>query len=108
MAGAAGAVDATYYQFSVAYDDPYDSTVKAKTDLQSIFEMTNMPSYRFDIDMGDLDRAQIVTTTGQSGNPTDPHYGDLIDDWLAGRQVPLAFTPGAVQAAAVVTLTLTP
>ena len=24
VAGAAGAVDATYYQFSVAYDDPYD------------------------------------------------------------------------------------
>ena len=108
VAGAAGAVDATYYQFSVAYDDPYDSTIKAETGLQSIFEMTNMPSYRFDIDMGKLDQARIVTTTGQSGNPTDPHYGDLIDDWLAGRQVPLAFSPAAVQAAAVVTLTLTP
>ena len=45
--------------------------------------MTNMPSYRLDIDMGHLDDARIVITTGQSGNPSDPHYGDLIDDWLA-------------------------
>ncbi len=108
VAGAAGTVDATYYQFSVAYDDPYDSTVKAKTDLRSIFEMTNMPSYRFDIDLGNLDGARIITTTGQAGNPTDAHYGDLIDDWLAGRQVPLAFSGGAIQKAAVATLTLVP
>jgi penicillin G amidase len=108
VAGAAGAVDATYYQFSVGYDDPYDPTVKAQTDLQSIFEMTNMPSYRFDIDLGALDGARIVTTTGQSGNPTDAHYGDLIDDWVAGHQVPLPFSPAAVEKAVTVTLTLTP
>jgi penicillin amidase len=108
VAGAAGAVDATYYQFSVAYDDPYDPTVKAATDLRSIFEMTNMPSYRLDVDMGRLDDARIVITTGQSGNPSDPHYGDLIDDWLNGTQVPLPFTSKAQQAATVATLTLTP
>ncbi len=108
VAGAAGTVDATYYQFSVGYDDPYDSTVKAETNLRSIFEMTNMPSYRLDVDMGHLDAARIVITTGQSGNPSDPHYGDLIDDWLAGRQVPLPFSSAAQAKAAVTTLTLTP
>ena len=108
VAGAAGAVDATYYQFSVGYDDPYDSSVKAATDLRSVFEMTNMPSYRLDVDMGQLDTARIVITTGQSGNPSDPHYGDLIDDWLDGRQVPLAFSAAAQQAATVATLTLNP
>ena len=92
----------------MAYDDPYDPTVKAATDLRSIFEMTNMPSYRLDVDMGRLDDARIVITTGQSGNPSDPHYGDLIDDWLNGTQVPLPFTSKAQQAATVTTLTLTP
>jgi penicillin G amidase len=107
-AGAAGAVDATYYQFSVGYPDPYDSTVTAATDLRSLFEMTNMPSYRLDIDMGRLDEARIVITTGQSGNPSDPHYGDLIDDWRLGKQVPLPFSSAAQHAAARTTLTLTP
>jgi penicillin amidase len=108
VAGAAGAVDATYYDFSVGYDDPYDSSVKATPDLKSVFEMTNMPSYRLDVDMGELDAARIMITTGQSGNPSDPHYGDLIDDWLNGRQVPLPFTAIARQAATITTLTLTP
>ena len=109
IAGAAGAVDATYYQFSVGYPDPYDSTVSAATDLRSLFEMTNLPSYRLDVDMGRLDEARIVITTGQSGNPTDPHYGDMIDDWRLGQQVPLPFSSAAaVHAAAVATLTLTP
>ena len=31
-----------------------------------------------------LDAARIVITTGQSGNPFDRHYGDLIDDWSTG------------------------
>ena len=108
VAGAAGAVDATYYQFSVGYPDPYDSTVTAATDLRSLFEMTNMPSYRLDIDLGRLDDARIIITTGQSGNPSDPHYGDLIDDWRLGQQVPLPFSAAAQHAASVVTLTLTP
>lgn len=99
---------ATYYQFSVGYPDPYDSTVSAATDLRSLFEMTNLPSYRLDVDMGKLDEGRIVITTGQSGNPTDPHYGDMIDAWRLGQQVPLAFSSAAVQSAAVATLTLTP
>ena len=36
------------------------------------------------IDLSDLDGARIVQTTGQSGNPFDSHYGDLIDDWATG------------------------
>ena len=58
--------------------------------------------------MGNLDGARIIQTTGQSGNPLDRHYGDLIDDWLAGRTLPFPFTPTAVQRAATATLTLEP
>jgi len=58
--------------------------------------------------MGHLDDARIMITTGQSGNPSDQHYGDLIDDWLNGTQVPLPFTEKAQKAATVTTLTLAP
>lgn len=98
--GAAGAVDNTYYQFSRAYPDPYDASFVPAHDLRGVFEVTNLPSLRFDIDMGAIDGARIIQTTGQSGNPFDRHYGDFIDAWIAGRQVPLPFTAGAVADAA--------
>ena len=47
----------------------------------SVFDMTNLPSYRLAIDMRDLDGARIVITTGQSGNPFDRHYDDQIEPW---------------------------
>ncbi len=106
--GTAGAVDNTYYQFSRAYADPYDPTVPPETKLTRMFEVTNLPSYRLDVDLGDLDGARIVQTTGQSGNPFDRHYGDLVDAWRLGRQVPLPFSSTAVDAASVAVLTLTP
>jgi penicillin amidase len=70
--------------------------------------VTNLPSYRLLIDMGDPDGARIVTTTGQSGNPFDAHYGDLIEPWSQGLSVALPFTPSAIAAATVATLRLEP
>ena len=58
--------------------------------------------------MGDLDGARIVQTTGQSGNPGDSHYGDLVDDWAAGATVPFPFTDQAVDGSVSKRLTLTP
>jgi penicillin amidase len=107
VAGAAGAVDNTYYRFSLGYPDPDDPGYRP-AGLHAVFDVTNGPSYRLAIDMGDLDGAGIVITTGQAGNPFDPHYGDMIDVWLTGRQVPLPFTPAAMRAAATSTITLSP
>jgi penicillin amidase len=76
--------------------------------LLGIFEITNLPSYRLTIDMSDLDGARIVQTTGQSGNPFDSHYGDLIDEWLSGGSVALPFTTKAVDAAETQRVTLSP
>jgi len=73
-----------------------------------VFEITNLPSYRLAIDMADLDGARIVQTTGQSGNPFDTHYGDLIDDWINGESVPLPFSLAAVNDASIQVLQLTP
>ena len=63
-----------------AYPDPNDPDYKP-VGIGGVFEVTNLPSYRLAIDLADPDGARIVQTTGQSGNPFDGHYGDLIDEW---------------------------
>jgi penicillin G amidase len=107
VAGAAGAVDNNYYRPSKAYPNPNDPDYEP-VDFVRVFEVTNLPSYRFTIDMGDQDGARIVQTTGQSGNPFDSHYGDLIDEWAAGETVPLPFSRSAVEAATEKRLELVP
>jgi penicillin amidase len=107
LAGAAGAVDNNYYRPSRGYPDP-DDPEAGPGSLADVFEVTNLPSYRLTIDMTDLDGARIVQTTGQSGNPFDSHYGDLIDEWIAGETVALPFTEDAVDAATVKRLELVP
>ena len=107
VGGAHGAVDATYYRFSRAYPDPLDPDV-VPVGLGELFTVTNLPSYRLLIDMTDLDGARIVITTGQSGNPFDPHYGDQIEPWRDGQSLALPFTRAAIESATVSTLTLTP
>ena len=76
--------------------------------LDSVFTVSNGPSYRLTIDMSDLDAGRIIITTGNSGNPFDRHYGDLIDDWASGDTVPLPFSWDAIEASAASTLTLSP
>ncbi len=113
VAGAPEAIDQTYFDLSRAYVDPYATTPQPApgndaSGMRTLFEMVAGPSYRFVIDMGDLDGARIVQTTGQSGVPFDAHYGDLIGDWLANRDLPLPFTQAAVDRAGRERLTLTP
>ena len=105
--GAAGAINNTYYRPSRAYPDPDDPTYEP-VGIGVLFEVTNLPSYRLAIDMADLDGARIVQTTGQSGNPFDRHYGDLIEPWLRGQTVPLPFSLAAVTDATVELLQLVP
>ena len=107
VAGTGGAPDATSWNASAAYADPTDPEYRA-VGIDGVFEVTDLPSYRLAIDMSDLDGARIIITTGQSGNPGDAHYGDMIDPWRTGGTVPLPFTPAAIAASAVSTLTLTP
>jgi penicillin G amidase len=107
IAGADGAINNEYYRFSPTYPDPYDPS-STPVSLGHAFDVSNGPSYRLTIDMADLDAGRIVITTGQSGNPFDRHYGDLIDAWASGGTVPLPFSPGAIEAATVSTLTLQP
>ena len=107
VAGASGAVDNTFFRPSRAYPDPNDPTYKP-VGISGVFEVTNLPSYRLTIDMSDPGGARIVQTTGQSGNPFDSHYGDLIDQWLSGGTVPLPFSKDGVEASAAKRLELIP
>ena len=92
VAGAAGAVNNTYYRLARGYPDPYDPEF-VPVGLDGLFTVTNLPSYRLLIDMGDLDGARIVITTGQSGNPFDAHYDDQIEPWRTGRDAALPVQP---------------
>jgi penicillin amidase len=107
VAGADGAIDNNYYRLDRAYANP-DDPKSVGLGITDLFSVTNGPSYRFTIDMGDLDGARIVITTGQSGNPFDTHYGDMVGLWANGETVPLPFSAGNVAATATQTLTLSP
>ena len=107
VGGFAGAVLNNYYRMWKAYPDPSDPAYKP-AGFDTLFHVSNGPSYRLTIDMSDVDAARIINTTGQSGNPFDRHYGDLIDLWATGQTVPLPFGASAVGASIVATLTLTP
>jgi penicillin amidase len=105
--GAAGAVNNTSYRPGRAYPDPAHPDY-VPVGIDGVFSVTTLPSYRLVIDLGDLDGARIVQTTGQSGNPFDKHYGDLIQPWLTGDTVPLPFSPTAVHESIRETLQLVP
>ncbi|HEY0444539.1 MAG TPA: penicillin acylase family protein, partial [Candidatus Limnocylindrales bacterium] len=107
VAGAAGAVLNTYYDTSRAYPDPADRTFKP-VGIDHVFDVTVLPSFRLSVDMSDLDGAQIIQTTGQSGNPFDGHYGDMIETWRTGGTVPLPFSRKAIDKAAAATITFMP
>ena len=105
--GAAAAVNNLYYDPRAAYPDP-DDPEAGITGLGGLFEVTNGPSYRLALDLSDLDGARIIQTTGQSGNPFDRHYGDLVDRWLAAGTVPLPWGRAEIERAAASTLVLEP
>lgn len=107
VGGVDGAVQNNYYQTSAAYPDPGDPSY-VPVGLGQVFSVSNGPSYRLTVDMSNPDGARIVTTTGQSGNPFDRHYGDLIDLWASGGTIPLPFSSSAVSKASVSVLTLAP
>jgi penicillin amidase len=70
--------------------------------------VTTSATYRQVLDVGDWDRSTAVLSTGQSGQPTSPHYADMIDLWREGEQHPMLWTRASVDAEAAATLWLQP
>jgi penicillin amidase len=59
-------------------------------------------------DVGEWDASRVINAPGQSGEPGSPHFADLLPLWVQGAYFPLPFSPEAVAAATVQTITLTP
>jgi penicillin amidase len=56
-----------------------------------------LPGYRQIIDLADLDRSVFQLSTGNSGIPGHPRYGDCIEEFRAGRYRPLLYSRAAVE-----------
>ena len=85
---------------------PY--TPNQSTYRLSDFQLTNGPSFRVVLDVGNWDNSRAVNFPGQSGNPDDPHYGDLAQMWLVGEYFPLLYTREAVEKATQARILLRP
>ncbi|MGI8588740.1 MAG: penicillin acylase family protein [Chloroflexia bacterium] len=59
----------------------------------------NSVSYRQLYDLGDWDTARVVLAGGQAGQPTSPHYADLLRLWRRNEYVPLPFSEEMAEAA---------
>ncbi|MGC7839282.1 penicillin acylase family protein [Pseudomonas wayambapalatensis] len=57
------------------------------------FETSLPASARMVVDFGQTEPLQILTSSGQSGNPASPHYGDGLDAWFKGRFMSLPLQP---------------
>ena len=54
-------------------------------------------SYRHLFDLSDWDRGLATSVPGQSGQPSSPHYADLLPLWARGEYFPLVFTRKRVE-----------
>ena len=64
------------------------------------YRALTVPSIRFIASLADPDRTFIVAPMGQSGQPGDRHYDDMIDLWLRGELLPLPLSPEGTRAVA--------
>jgi penicillin amidase len=60
-------------------------------------DVTGGPSWRMVVDFADLGRSYGIFPGGQSGNPENPHYDDLINAWVRNEYIPLLFYPSPDQ-----------
>jgi penicillin G amidase len=85
----------TIPQGSVAFDAPLGNAI-------------GIPNLRAIMDVGNWEASRWVLAGGQSGNPLSPHYDDMIDLWLRGDSVTIAWSPESVRQRAENELTLLP
>jgi penicillin amidase len=72
------------------------------------FRQTNGASWRQVVDVSDWDRSVMTNVPGESGDPSSPHYSDLIDEWASGRYHPMLYSRKAVESATVEKIVLKP
>jgi len=77
-------------------------------DPNNPYGVATVPSYRQIIDLSDFSRSLAIHTTGQSGHPFSPHYGDMIDLWRNFQYHRVLWTRPEVVGGSEAHLTLTP
>jgi penicillin amidase len=72
------------------------------------YDVTQIPSARFIVDLASPDASRLVLPLGQSGQLFDRHGSDQMSAWSTGHDFALPFTAKAIQAATISTLRLVP
>jgi len=72
------------------------------------YEVTNVPSMRMIVDLGDLNNSVTVHTTGQSGHAYHPHYIDMAGMWANIEYYPMWWEEDAITGNTEGHLVLTP
>ena len=72
------------------------------------FSVRMIPSMRMLVDMNDFSGNISINSTGQSGHPKSPWYGDMIEPWRKGTFRPMLWTRQQVDKGARHTLVLRP
>lgn len=72
------------------------------------YEVTNVPSMRMIVDLGDLNISLTVHTTGQSGHAYHEHYMDMAETWARVEYYPMRWDANSVAAQAEGYLVLVP
>jgi penicillin amidase len=63
------------------------------------FDLTAGASVRLVMDVGAWDNSTAINAPGQSGDPGNPHYQDLLRPWSKGEYFPLVYSRKAVERA---------
>ena len=61
------------------------------------FKTWNIPSMRLIVDFSQVEPMLAVNSSGQSDNPSSPHYDDGITAWREGRYIPFPFGDAAIK-----------
>jgi penicillin G amidase len=87
-----------------------DGTTVAVASFERLepFEMTTHQSYRMIVDTSDWSKSLGVFATGQSGQPFNKHWGDMLTAWQTGAFNPLLYTQQEIEANREGVLTLNP
>jgi penicillin G amidase len=84
------------------------TVLQAGFDAHLGFDALVIPSWRVVVDLADIDASRAVLTTGQSGNPSSPHWNDQSALWAAGELRECPFSRPAVEAASERSMLLVP
>ncbi|ASU83158.1 penicillin acylase family protein [Nocardiopsis gilva YIM 90087] len=72
-------------------------TVNASNYNWETFEQTSGASFKMVLDVGNWDASRAINAPGQSGDPSSPHYADLLPAWRKGEYFPLLYSRDAVE-----------